>query len=97
MCRERRGSGKEENAPAEVVSNIVSECGQMAGLVFLTKATDRTRFERKPLNRCTAELRKQDRRRVLEIPGSFIIHCLPVPRLTALRCPAAGVSVAALR
>jgi hypothetical protein len=37
MCRERCGSGKEENALADVVSNIVSEWGQVAGLVFLTK------------------------------------------------------------
>ena len=37
MCREPCDSGKEENAPADVVSNIVSECGQMSGLVFLTK------------------------------------------------------------
>ena len=82
--------------PADVVSNIVSEWGQMAGLVFLTKR-HKARFETNSLNRLAAELGKQDRRRVLEIPGSFIIHCLPVPRLTALRCPGAGVSVAALR
>ena len=37
MCRERCGSSKEENAQADASSNIVSECGQMAGLVFLTK------------------------------------------------------------
>ena len=97
MCRERCGSGKKENASADVVSNIVSELGQMAGLVFPTKRLTEARFERKPLNRFAAGLGKQDRRRVFEIPGSFIIHCLPAPVLTALRCPSAGVSVAALR
>jgi hypothetical protein len=97
MCRERCGSGKEENAPADVVSNIVLEWGRMAGLVFLDQVTGRARFETKSLNRLAAELGKQDRKRVLEIPGLFIIHCLSVSTLTALRCLGADVSVAALR
>ena len=97
MCRERCGSGKEENVPADVVSNIVSEWGQMAGLGFLTNRLTERGSKEGPLNRCAAELEKQDHRRVLEIPGSFTSHCLPVPMLTALRCPGAGVSVAALR
>ena len=97
MCREPCDSGKEENAPADVVSNIVSEWSRMAGLGFSDEATDGARFETRSLNRLAAELGKQDRRRVIEIPGSFIIPCLPVPRLAALRCPGAGVSVAALR
>ena len=96
MCREPCGPGKKENVPADVVGNIVLEWGRMAGLLFPTKRHG-ARFETKSLNSTCGRIGEADGKRVLEISGSFTIHCLPVPMLTALRCPGTGVSVAALR
>jgi hypothetical protein len=96
MCRELCGPGKKENVPADVVGNIVLEWDRMVGLLCPTKRHG-ARFETKSLNSTRGRIGEPDGKRVIEIPGSFTIRCLPVPMLTALRCPGTGVSVAALR